>query len=196
MKKSILLSLSAIILLAGCTSKEQSQQIRLFWLQQYANLMMKKAKNNQQKLAADPRLKELVTALQKINTQPNLTDTPQQNRPVERPAQPQIMDVTMDTDPLPGKASQADRTRMKRALEAVQLSNQRTLNDIAVTFGEQVKYKAFLITTQTERQLKKIAAQSPDFASYWEKQQKILNDQNTQINKLMQQNTNRIKKIK
>ena len=196
MKKSILLSLSAIILLAGCTSKEQSQQIHLFWLQQYANLMMKKAKNNQQKLAADPRLKELVTALQKINTQPNLTDTPQQNRPVERPAQPQIMDVTMDTDPLPGKASQADRTRMKRALEAVQLSNQRTLNDIAVTFGEQVKYKAFLITTQTERQLKKIAAQSPDFASYWEKQQKILNDQNTQINKLMQQNTNRIKKIK
>lgn len=193
MKKRSLFLLVAAVVLAGCTSKEQEQQIRLFWLQQYTNLMMKKIAAAQQNLAKDPRMKEFAAALQKINAQP-LPAAPQQPAPRAKP--PQIMEVSMSEDLLPGKASEADRARMKRALEAVQLSNQATLSDIETTFGGDVKYKAFLITAKTERQLKNIAAQSANFTAYFNKQQKLLKNQEAQINQLLLQNTGNIKKIR
>lgn len=193
MKKRSLFLLVAAVVLAGCTSKEQEQQIRLFWLQQYTNLMMKKIAAAQQNLAKDPRMKEFAAALQKINAQP-LPAAPQQPAPRAKP--PQIMEVSMSEDLLPGKASEADRARMKRALEAVQLSNQATLSDIETTFGGDVKYKAFLITAKTERQLKNIAAQSANFTAYFNEQQKLLKNQEAQINQLLLQNTGNIKKIR
>lgn len=193
MKKRSLFLLVAAVVLAGCTSKEQEQQIRLFWLQQYTNLMMKKIAAAQQSLAKDPRMKEFAAALQKINAQP-LPAAPQQPAPRAKP--PQIMEVSMSEDLLPGKASEADRARMKRALEAVQLSNQATLSDIETTFGGDVKYKAFLITAKTERQLKNIAAQSANFTAYFNEQQKLLKNQEAQINQLLLQNTGNIKKIR
>ena len=194
MKKFLLIPLAALFALAGCTSKEQTQQIRLFWLQQYTNFMMKQLTAKQQKLANDPRLKEFATML-KQNNQPVSPNASVQNAP-KRPAQPQIMEVTLETDTLPGKASQTDRTRMKRALEAVQLSNQNTLADIDATFGSQVKYQAFLLTTKTERQLKQIAAQSANFTAYFAQQQKLLKEQERQINELLQNNTASIKKLR
>lgn len=193
MKKRSLFLLVAAVVLAGCTSKEQEQQIRLFWLQQYTNLMMKKIADAQHNLAKDPRMKEFAAALQKINAQ-TLPAAPQQPAPRARP--PQIMEVSMSEDLLPGKASEADRARMKRALEAVQLSNQATLSDIETTFGGDVKYKAFLITAKTERQLKNIAAQSANFTAYFNEQQKLLKNQEAQINQLLLQNTGSIKKIR
>ena len=193
MKKRSLFLLVAAVVLAGCASKEQEQQIRLFWLQQYTNLMMKKIADAQQNLAKDPRMKEFAAALQKINAQP-LPAAPQQPAPRAKP--PQIMEVSMSEDLLPGKASEADRARMKRALEAVQLSNQATLSDIETTFGGDVKYKAFLITAKTERQLKNIAAQSTNFTAYFNEQQKLLKNQEAQINQLLLQNTGSIKKIR
>lgn len=194
MKKFLLIPLAALFALAGCTSKEQTQQIRLFWLQQYTNFMMKQLTAKQQKLANDPRLKEFAAML-KQNNQPVSPNASVQNVP-KRPAQPQIMEVTLETDTLPGKASQTDRTRMKRALEAVQLSNQNTLADIDATFGSQVKYQAFLLTTKTERQLKQIAAQSANFTAYFAQQQKLLKEQERQINELLQNNTASIKKLR
>lgn len=194
MKKFLLIPLAALFALAGCTSKEQTQQIRLFWLQQYTNFMMKQLTAKQQKLANDPRLKEFAAML-KQNNQPVSPNASVQNAP-KRPAQPQIMEVTLETDTLPGKASQADRTRMKRALEAVQISNQNTLADIDATFGSQVKYQAFLLTTKTERQLKQIAAQSANFTAYFAQQQKLLKEQERQINELLQNNTASIKKLR
>lgn len=194
MKKFLLIPLAALFALAGCTSKEQTQQIRLFWLQQYTNFMMKQLTAKQQKLANDPRLKEFAAML-KQNNQPVSPNASVQNAP-KRPAQPQIMEVTLETDTLPGKASQTDRTRMKRALEAVQLSNQNTLADIDATFGSQVKYQAFLLTTKTERQLKQIAAQSANFTAYFAQQQKLLKEQERQINELLQNNTASIKKLR
>lgn len=193
MKKRSLFLLVAAVVLAGCTSKEQEQQIRLFWLQQYTNLMMKKIADAQHNLAKDPRMKEFAAALQKINAHP-LPAAPQQPAPRAKP--PQIMEVSMSEDLLPGKASEADRARMKRALEAVQLSNQATLSDIETTFGGDVKYKAFLITAKTERQLKNIAAQSANFTAYFNEQQKLLKNQEAQINQLLLQNTGNIKKIR
>lgn len=193
MKKRSLFLLVAAVVLAGCTSKEQEQQIRLFWLQQYTNVMMKKIADAQHNLAKDPRMKEFAAALQKINAQP-LPAAPQQPAPRAKP--PQIMEVSMSEDLLPGKASEADRARMKRALEAVQLSNQATLSDIETTFGGDVKYKAFLITAKTERQLKNIATQSTNFTAYFNEQQKLLKNQEAQINQLLLQNTGSIKKIR
>ncbi len=194
MKKFLLIPLAALFALAGCTSKEQTQQIRLFWLQQYTNLMMKKLTAKQQELANDPRLKDFTAMLKQSNPSASQNNSIQ-NAP-KRPAQPQIMEVTMETDTLPGKASQADRTRMKRALEAVQISNQNTLADIDATFGSQVKYQAFLLTTKTERQLKQIAAQSANFTAYFTQQQKLLKEQDQQINELLQNNTASIKKLR
>lgn len=194
MKKFLLIPLAALFAMVGCTSKEQTQQIRLFWLQQYTNLMMKKLTAKQQELANDPRLKDFAAMLKQSNPSASQNNSIQ-NAP-KRPAQPQIMEVTLETDTLPGKASPADRARMKRALEAVQISNQNTLADIDATFGSQVKYQAFLLTTKTERQLKQIAAQSVNFTAYFTQQQKLLKEQDQQINELLQNNTASIKKLR
>ncbi len=198
MKKSILLPFAIVLLLAACTSKEQESQIRLFWLQQYANFMTKQLSQKQKALQQDPRFKNWTETFKNTQSQaaaPGQT-VPQNNPAAAKPARPQIMEVTMDTDALPGKASHADRVRMKRALEAVQLSNQKTLSDVAITFGENVKYQAFLLTAQTERQLKKIAAESADFSAYFASQQKLLQEQDRKINELLRNNASSIKKIR
>ena len=199
MKRGTLFVL-ATVLLAGCLSKEQSQQIHLFWLQQYSNLMMKKMSTAMEKMAKDPNFEEFA---KKFNMQqlpaaphPSVNTQPAAQPPVQKPARPQIMEVTLDSDALPGKASHADRVRMKRSLEAVQISNQATLSDIAATFGENVKYRAFLLTAQTEKNLKQIAAQSANFSAYFAAQQKLLKEQDKQLNELMQQNAGSIKKLR
>ena len=191
MKKWGLVFVFGTLLLAGCTTKEQEQQIRLFWLQQYSNLMMKKLASAPAELANNPQFKKLTASLEQSFGK-NLPAQPA----AARPAQPQIMEVSMSEDLLPGKASEADRTRMKRALEAVQLSNQSTLTDIAATFGNNVKYQAFLITAQTERQLKKTAEQSATFTAYFQTRQQLLKEQDRQINELLRKNTASIKNIR
>lgn len=198
MKKQIFFLLLAISLFAGCTTKEQEQQIRLFWLQQYTNLMMKKLENMKQTLPSDFQLKNLTSSWsQSLPSQhvPAAAQTPRPTGQTAAPARPQIMEVTLDTDTLPGKASAADRTRMKRALEAVQISNQSTLSDIAVTFGDNVKYKAFLITADTERKLKETAKKSANFSAYFTEQQKLLKEQDRKINDLLLKNTGSIKNL-
>ena len=142
MKRGTLFVL-ATILLAGCLSKEQSQQIHLFWLQQYSNLMMKKMSTAMEKMAKDPNFEEFAKKfnMQQLPAapQPSGNTQPAAQPPVQKPARPQIMEVTLDSDALPGKASHADRVRMKRSLEAVQISNQATLSDIAATFEAVLK---------------------------------------------------------
>lgn len=185
MKKYILLPLAAIIL-AGCTTKEQDQQIRAFWMEQYMNVMVKMMSKKMENLPQAAR--------QRLEAQQPRAG---QNTPQPRPApQPQIMEVTLDTDALPGRAPHADRVRMKRALEAVQISNQNTLSDIAVTFGNNVKTQALVLTAGTERQLKQAAANSANFAAYFSVQQQLLAQQEQKLNQLMKQNAGSIKKIR
>lgn len=196
MKKIILLPIAAL-LLGACTTEEQSQQIRLFWLKQYAALMTQKLVNLQSK-TNDPRLQALVAEFQKnpplvLPAVPQNTSAPAaQRRP--KPA-PQIMEVTLDTDALPGRAPKEDRVKMKQALESVQVANQKTLTDIAATFGDNVKYQAFLLTAETERQLKQAAAQSASFNAYLTTQQRLLSAQDKQLNQLMQKNVGSLKKL-
>ena len=197
MKKFILFPLAALLLCA-CTTEEQSQQIRLFWLKQYAAVMTQKLANMQPQ-ANGQSLQALLTEFQKS---PSVTQsTAAQNTPAaaaqQRPKPaPQIMEVTLDTEALPGRAPKEDRVKMKHALEAVQLSNQTTLTDIAATFGDNVKYQAFLLTAETERQLKQAAAQSADFNAYLTAQQQLLVEQDKKLNQLMQKNAGSIKKIR
>lgn len=197
MKKFILFPLAALLLCA-CTTEEQSQQIRLFWLKQYAAVMTQKLANMKPQTNGQS-LQALLTEFQKNPSSmqspasQNTLDAAAQQRP--KPA-PQIMEVTLDTEALPGRAPKEDRVKMKHALEAVQLSNQTTLTDIAATFGDNVKYQAFLLTADTERQLKQAAAQSADFNAYLTAQQKLLVEQDKKLNQLMQKNAGSIKKIR
>ncbi len=189
--KKMLLPFFAVLLAAGCLSPEQKQKVYSFWLQQYAQVMMKKMAQQMDSLQNNPLFKNWSAQPQAPQTPP-----PPAAAPAKRPQPPQIMDVSMASDTLPGKASPAERAQMKRALDAVQLANQETLSDIAATFGNDVKYKAFLITTQTETKLKQAAAQSANFAAYAAAQKKLLQTQDTQLNRLMQQNVGSIKKIR
>ncbi len=209
MKKFILFPLAALLLCA-CTTKEQAQQIRLFWLQQYANLMSAQLQKKLQTVQNNPQLAEMLKQMQtQIRSLPQQAAAVNSNKatasaqseaaqPVSRRTYnaPQIMEVTLDTDALPGKAPHEDRVRMKRALEAVQISNQNTLNDIAATFGDKVKYQAFLLTADTERKLKQTASTSANFNAYLAAQKKLIQTQNWKLNQLMQQNADSIKNIR
>lgn len=180
-KQHFFIFIAAALIAAGCTSPEQDQQIRLFWLQQYANLMTKSLR----KLPSNTR------------HLPSLQI--RENRPAPRTTaqpQPQLIDVTLETDALPGKAPHAERIRMKRAWDAVQLANQKTLDDINATFGEQVKAKAFIITTGTEKQLKQAAKDADSFMAYFTRQRELLTKQEQALNALMTQNRGSIKKLK
>lgn len=190
MKKYILFPLIGAIALAGCTTKEQDQQIRTFWLKQYMNVMVKMMSQKLQNLPQSARQK---LAEQQARSGGQNASQPQRPQPAP---QPQIMEVTLDTDALPGRAPHADRVRMKRALEAVQVSNQNTLSDISVTFGNNVKTQALVLTAGTERQLKQAAANSANFAAYFSIQQQLLAQQEQKLNQLMKQNAGSIKKIR
>lgn len=294
MTKKYFLLLSVIaVLCCGCTSKEQDQKIKLFWLQQFAGVSMK-ALANSDKLAAlrpqqlgkntklsaaqSPDLANLKPAtplpamlfvsphcgrcqrlkkdgwaqkfkeqysgkvalteydlsvpkneellrdmmrkhkMQRINypaffigssvaqgypldqkaqqiTKKELAAFVRKNPAVAQKPLPQIIEVTMESDEIKGVAPQADLARMKRALSAVQLANQKTLTDIGTTFGETVKNKALMITTATERELKQEASVSATFTDYLTKQRELLTEQNKQLNQLMTQNAKNIRNI-
>ncbi|MBO5011336.1 MAG: hypothetical protein J6C49_02645 [Elusimicrobiaceae bacterium] len=183
-KQHFFIFIAAALIAAGCTSPEQDQQIRLFWMQQYSNVMMKS-------LSKLPSSARQLPAVQDLQFR--------EHRPAPRPAaqpQPQVIDVTIETDALPGKAPHAERIRMKRAWDAVQISNQKTLDDINAAFGGQVKSKAFIITTNTEKQLKQAAKDAANFAAYFAQQKELLTKQEQALNALMTQNRGSIKKLK
>ena len=205
MKKYTLLPIIAATLLAGCTTKEQDAQIRTFWMMQSLEVMNKLATP-----ANMAKLSQLAAArtagfgamgAPHINFPENLPEpVPAQTAPAASakrvaPA-PQMIDVTMDTDELPGKATPAERAKMKRAFEAVQINNQATLSSIENSFNASVKHKAFLITTQTEKDLKAAAANSADFPAYFAEQKRLLALQEQKITQLMKQNAANLKRTR
>ena len=102
----------------------------------------------------------------------------------------------MDTDELPGKAPQAERAKMKSAFDAVQVNNQAALVSIERTFNTAVKHKAFLITTQTEKDLKAAAAKSANFQAYLSEQKRLLALQDQKLMQLMKQNAANLKRTR
>lgn len=181
-KQHFFIFLAAALLAAGCTTKEQDRQIQLFWLQQYTNLMMKSSGG-------------LPSSARPMMPAPGMNAVSHAPRPQAEP-QPQLIDVTLETDALPGKAPHADRVRMKRAWNAVQISNQKTVEDINTAFGAQVKAKAFIITANTEKQLKQEAKEAADFNAYFARQRELLTKQEQDLTRLMTQNKKSIRKLK
>ena len=184
-------------------------QIRLFWLNQLANLSTKTTDRDfrqlQQQLQAlslqeQAPLSQLKKATVPVQQPGDNADTPSAEAPVTatRKAipQPQIMDVTLEDDVLPGKAPYADRVKMQQALNAFRQNNQNTLADIGNAFNEQVKSKAFYITAQTEKSMKQTAQTSANFETFSTALQKAAAQQNKQLRQLMTQNKNQLKKLR
>ena len=225
MKKITLITCCAGIFLAGCTSPEQDQKIQAFWFQQYANLMLKvgplnipqaahssdpadfaaalKGTRNQRRAALSALLTDIIRAQQQQQPQlPQPAPAPetQPKKPVKPKFSadmlPQIVEVTMDEEALPGKANYEERVRMAQAFSDVLVNNQATLQDVQDAFGESVKLKVFLITTGTETKLKEAAATANDFPDYLAKQRQLLQVQEKELQQLMTQNINSLKKIR
>lgn len=212
MNKYTLLPLIAAALVAGCTTKEQDEQIKTFWMMQSLEVMNKVATPaNMEKLSKLAVKSANFGAMGAMGTPhmdlpENFDDpepalpaqtAPQATAPVRRAAPaPQFMDVTIDTDELPGKAPQAERAKMKRAFDAVQINNQAALSAIENSFNASVKHKAFLITTQTEKDLKAAAAKSANFQAYFAEQKRLLALQDQKLTQLMKQNTANLKRAR
>ena len=212
MNKYTLLPLIAAALVAGCTTKEQDEQIKTFWMMQSLEVMKKVATPaNMEKLSKLAVKSANFGAMGAMGTshmdlpenfdepEPALPAQPasQATAPVRRAAPaPQFMDVTIDTDELPGRAPQAERAKMKRAFDAVQINNQAALSAIENSFNASVKHKAFLITTQTEKDLKAAAAKSANFQAYFAEQKRLLALQDQKLTQLMKQNTANLKRVR
>ncbi len=187
MKKNIVFIVCICLLLSGCMSKEQKEKIKNFWLQQYFNVVLKLASKN---AGAWPPGTPFVP-MQKAAVPASAS----QPRTARKPA-PQMLEVTLEEETFPGKASYAERVRIKQAWAATQLNNQNTLRDIQTAFGNEVKDKAFYITFNTERKLKQEAATAPNYKAYLAQQKKLLAQQDEAIQQLMEQNKNNLKRVR
>ncbi len=201
MKKITLFIFCTTLLTIACTSPEQDEKIKSFWMEQTANAMIKMAQTKAQMSEAESNefVKRMTEALQNMHASKPTQPTPQPQAAQQTPAAPKlpkVFDVTMNDGALPGKAPLQERALMKQAWDEVQLDNHDTLQDIQNTFGEEVKVKAFLITTRTEAELKKEAANAADFKAYLAAQEKIIKEQQQSLQQLMQQNKARIKPLR
>ncbi|MBO7191430.1 MAG: hypothetical protein J6V32_04955 [Elusimicrobiaceae bacterium] len=194
MKKTILFITCTCLLTAGCLSKEQKEKVNLFWAMQIMNVMMKISGKAMPAMPMQPANGQMPVDYPNNPDAPIMPATNPEAIP-QRPA-PQVIDVMMDDTALPGKASREDRVRMKQALSAVQENNQKLLQDLRKTFGNNVKEKAFYITLETEKQLKQAAAEATTYSDYMAKQQHLLAQQEKAIAKLMQQNKASLKRLK
>lgn len=209
MKKTYLFILCTGLVLAGCTSKEQDEKIKVFWGNQLFDVMMKASAKNPAMLQKNMPLSVVQSAsvrpqhvmsdktnhmtgnISTVNTHGNVTTQNASKTP-----QVQVLDVTTEEDILPGKAPYAERVRMTSALGHVQENNQAILKDLQSTFGEEVKNSAFYITLDTERKLKKEAATALNYKAYVARQTQILAEQDKAIKQLMQQNKSSLRRIK
>ena len=212
MKKITSFIFCTVLLSAGCTSPEQDQKIQSFWMEQYVNVMTKIATRSANGAnETDPQMAQLVAMLQASLNAKNVEQTPveevqtEEVKPAAAPSStaapakkklPQILEVTMDENAFPGKAPLEERILIKQAWNEVQEDNHEILLDIQKTFGEEVKSKAFLITTRTEQDLKKEATEATSFKAYSARQKQIVDKQKTALQQLMRQNKNNIKPLK
>lgn len=188
----------------ACTSPEQDEKIKSFWAEQAGNVMMKafEVRDRFDSAASNSFSKRMAETLQnvKANSASPAEQSQQQLEPKPRqPAIPQVppmLEITMDEEALPGKAPLDDRKLMKQALNKVELDNHATLQDLQTVFGESVKVKAFLITSRTETELKKAAANVTSFQAYTLRQSSLLQEQEQTIKQLMEQNKSHMKRLK
>lgn len=113
--------------------------------------------------------------------------------------QQQFMEITLEDsriNKLKSNAPLKERQAMQRAIERVKLSNQQTLQDIGLMFDGDTQAQAFAIVSKSEKILLRAANASSDYKNYLNAQQKILQEQEAQLNQLMRQNAYKLRRIR
>lgn len=192
MKKNIFVLLGALLFTAACTDQESISKANAFWMQQFASLISAKGFSPEQaKAMAAAQLR------QKSNDDTEEEDNalfgqfPLQPQQPRRPAKAAagkknepIIEVSMEEAVLPGIAPLQDRVQMTNLLNIVQESNQ----EILTSFGDlnpTVRNQLLTVTTQTERRLKREAAQAKNFSQYALRQQQLLRAQTKRIEQII-----------
>lgn len=117
-------------------------------------------------------------------------------RAVRKPKEStQYMEITME-ESFTGQAPAADLEAIERSFEKVQQDNSKALQDIGAIFGENTQSQAFAITSKTERALRRAAKTSSSLQEYLKTQRKLLKQQETDLNSLMQKNANNLRSIR
>lgn len=122
--------------------------------------------------------------------------------PVKRPAAPsQFIEITIEEDVPPvsksnTKASNKDKVIIQRALESARSANQKTLKDIGKMFGAETQAEAYGIVSKTEKLLQNTAQTSESAQKYLAVQEKILQQQEQMLNKLMQSHARNLRAIR
>lgn len=206
MKKTII-CIAAMAALTGCTDSETRQQINMFWMQQYIQVMAKlsgidfSAMNTQPampvgemtQIPLDNELPQPMPAAQELEKWQDEQEQPLQ-AVAQKPVAPRqrtaaknepVLDVQLEDEALEGVAPYADRVRMKRAITAVQRTNKKTLAELKNTRGTAMRNKAAHIFANTEEQLQNEAAQAADFQAYFSRQRQLLAQQEKAIKRLL-----------
>ncbi|MBP5617246.1 MAG: thioredoxin family protein [Elusimicrobiaceae bacterium] len=110
----------------------------------------------------------------------------------------QYMEITLEEDDpsFKGKAPANDLQVIQWELEKVQQDNTNALRDIGAMFGADTQSQAFIITSKTEKSLRNAARNSTSLQQYLTAQNKLLKQQETDLNRLMQANASRLRSIK
>ncbi len=110
----------------------------------------------------------------------------------------QYMEITLEEDEpsFKGKASAKDLQAIQQALEKVQQDNTNALRDIGTMFGADTQSQAFIITSKTEKSLRNAARNSISLQQYLTAQNKLLKQQEADLNQLMQAHASRLRSIK
>lgn len=188
MKKHIFLLLGALLLTAACADQENISKANDFWMKQFVAFMGTKGLTPQ-------KAKGLPTQLlpQNDGDEENAQDSlfpsllQQPRRPAKAAAAKSnapIIEVEMEEPVLPGIAPLQDRVQMTNLLNIVQESNQ----EILTSFGDlnpTVRNQLLTVTTQTERRLKREAAQAKNFSQYALRQQQLLQAQTKRIEQII-----------
>ena len=126
---------------------------------------------------------------------------PQESPVKQRPKPVQFMEITLEEDTPPvskinTKAPDKDKAIIQRALENARAANQKTLKDIGKIFGSDTQAEAYGIVSKTEKLLQNTAQTSESAQKYLTVQEKILQQQEQMLNKVMQSHAKNLRAIR
>lgn len=210
MKKLFLFLITAVVLTA-CTSKEQDEKIHAFWAEQAQKAMIKfgpafaqgmskagplmaaqMSKMQKSGEMSDADFEKMMKQMQndpefiKFMQEQESQKAPQSNTPA--PAKPQFMDITMDDENLSAAQDPEDRQMINDSIRDVQQSNQEFISSLsAKQYTQEERTAIMAIFTEEEKQLKALAATSPDFISFMKAEMEIVNQTHQKLQKLIEQ---------
>lgn len=196
MKKTIYSLFAAVLLLSGCANQENTEKANAFWLNQLTAFMQAKGLSPAQAQRLAQRLVQRFAGNSFNKTTPaqpteelQAGAQPGTKTPAApgRRNMPQLIEVTMEDDVLPGIAPLKERQQMTDSLNLVRETNQEILNTLGASFSAATRNRLFALASQTERQLKKEAARAQTYEAYARRETQILQIQNTKMQQIIQE---------